>query len=756
MAIDREWDMETRKTALLASAALLTLSGLMFSGRAQAQDTPADNDSDTEIVVTAQKREQTLIDVPQSISVVSGDRLQRLQATSFEDYVKQVPGLQLVQDTPGVGRLVLRGINTGGVAATVAVYLDETPFGSSSGLANGAIMAGDFDTFDVARVEVLRGPQGTLYGASSLGGVLKFVPNAPDTAAFSAKGKIGAATTKGGDASYSGNAVVNVPLGDTLALRASGYYRKTGGFIDSIGNGGSDVEENINDSASYGGRAALLFKPSANFTLNLSALAQNIDVDADSSVESNPNTLKTLYGRPTLSQFVPSFTNVSYRVFNATASLDLGFANLTSSSSYNTQKQHFRTDSTFNLSGLIEAVFGTPNNLFLGQHTNIKKFTQELRLASTGESVVDWLVGGFFTDEKGLIAQQYIAVKPNTLTPITTLPLLADVSLNSKYREYAGFANATLHLGDRFDLDFGGRYSHNKQSALQITDGALAGGANTFPVARSSEGVFTYSVSPKVKFGEDASLYARVAKGFRPGGPNVLPPGAPGNVPKTYNSDSLISYETGLKMQTADGSFGLDLSVFHIDWSNIQLFAVVNNYGINVNGVGAKSDGAEFTARLRPTRGFDISINGAYTNARLTGNTDPLVGGRKGDKLPFNPKYSANVNADYEWALAENTKAFLGGSLSFLAKQAGAFDNDFRTANGRQRQLPSYTVIDLRAGVDFGKFTVEAYAKNLGDSEGKTSTSAVNANGMPVYPNGAIGTGVIRPRTLGLSVTAGF
>ncbi len=127
-----------------------------------------------EVIVTAQKRAEALIDVPQSVSVVDGDVLERQQASNFQDYLKLVPGLQLVQTTPGVGRLVVRGINTGGVASTVAVYVDETPFGSSSGLVNGAILAGDFDTFDMQRIEVLRGPQGTLYGASSLGGVLKF------------------------------------------------------------------------------------------------------------------------------------------------------------------------------------------------------------------------------------------------------------------------------------------------------------------------------------------------------------------------------------------------------------------------------------------------------------------------------------------------------------------------------------------------------------------------------------------------------
>ena len=175
-----------------------------------------------EIIVTAQKRAEALIDVPLSISVVGGDVLERQQASNFQDYLKLVPGLQLNQGTPGSGRLVMRGVNTGSVAATVAVYVDETPFGSSSGLVNGGTLAGDFDAFDMQRIEVLRGPQGTLYGASSLSGVLKFATNPPRTDKFEARVRAGLESVEGGDMGYSGTGMINVPLSDTFALRATG------------------------------------------------------------------------------------------------------------------------------------------------------------------------------------------------------------------------------------------------------------------------------------------------------------------------------------------------------------------------------------------------------------------------------------------------------------------------------------------------------------------------------------------------------
>ena len=746
--------MMTSRTALLALTMLAVPAHAVETAPADTVATPpAAAGTGEDIVVTAQKRSQTLIDVPQSITVVSGAALETQQATTFADYLKLVPGLQINQSTPGASRLILRGINTGGVASTVAVYVDETPFGSSSGLVNGAVLAGDFDTFDISRIEVLRGPQGTFYGANSLGGVLKFVTNAPDLTKTVVRGRAGVESVTGGDVGYYGNAMVNVPLASTLAVRASGYYRKDGGFIDSIGTAGSNVHNNINSDKSYGGRVSALFEPSDKFSLRASAFLQNIEANAPSTVESDPMTLVTLYGRQTQSEFVPQFLNTKYRVYNVTGHLDLGIFDVTSSTSYATLHQTNRQDATFNLSALINTIFKVPNQLYLAQNTNDDKFTQELRLTKS-LGFVDLLGGAYYTYEKGAIRQEYVAVVPGTLTPATGLPQLALVNLKSTYKEIAGFANATFHLGDHFDVDAGGRYSHNDQTANQDTAGALAGGTKVLPTATSSEGVWTYSVAPKFKFNNNLSVYGRVAKGFRPGGPNVLPPNPPAGTPTSYASDTLTSYEVGVKGQTADRTFSLDADVFYIDWNNIQLLAVVNGFGINTNAGGARSEGAEVTATVRPTRGLDLSVNGAYTRARLVNDTSPLVGGKAGDALPFTPKFSVNLNGDYSWSLGPKATAFVGASSRFLAKQPGAFDNTFRTANGYQRQLPSYTVVDLRAGVDFGRFGLELYAKNVGNAEGKESTGAATANGGPLNPGGAIATGVIRPRTVGVALTA--
>jgi iron complex outermembrane receptor protein len=413
---------------------------------------------------------------------------------------------------------------------------------------------------------------------------------------------------------------------------------------------------------------------------------------------------------------------------------------------------------------LLEFGFGLPpNNFFEAQATNLKKVTQEIRLAKQTH-LLDWLVGAYYTNETGLIDQNFVAVQPGTLTPIDVLPILGttlgSASVTSKYRELAGFANATIHFTPQFDLDFGGRYSHNKQSAHEITDGALAGGHNDFPVDRSSENVFTYSVAPKFKPNKNTSIYARVAKGFRPGGPNVLPAGVtiPSDVPRIFHSDSVISYEAGIKAESSDHVFSIDADAFHIDWKNIQILTTVQGFTVNANGKTARSDGVEFNIGVRPAPGLDLSVNGAYTNARLTADTPPDVGGRNGDQLPFTPKFSAALNGDYHWQIAPATRAHVGASLRHLSGQTATYDADFVAAFGRQRHVRPYNVIDVFAGIDFGRFDLEAYVKNLGNSHGVTSVTGLTVfgqtpdTGFPLFPGGAIGTGIIRPRTIGLSL----
>jgi iron complex outermembrane recepter protein len=247
---------QTGRTALTVSSAVALLLAAAAAGAQES--TPANLG---QVIVTAQKRVEALAEVPMSISVVSGEELERNQADNFQDLVSLVPGLSINSNTRGVTRISLRGINTGGVASTVGVYVNDVPFGSSSGLANGAILSGDFDTFDLARVEVLRGPQGTLYGASSLGGVLKYVANEPSIAGFESRVQATMEDVKGGDIGYAMAGVLNLPMSETAAIRASGFYRSDEGFIDSIGNNPVVSLQNPDVNIVDGSRARNLRRP---------------------------------------------------------------------------------------------------------------------------------------------------------------------------------------------------------------------------------------------------------------------------------------------------------------------------------------------------------------------------------------------------------------------------------------------------------------------------------------------------------------
>ncbi len=765
-----------RNSLTVAGAVALTLAAA--AAGAQTAST-----SLGEIIVTAQKRNEALADIPMSVSVLPGEALERQQVTNFQDLAALIPGLSLNTNTRGATRVTMRGINTGGVASTVGVYLNEVPFGSSSGLANGAVLSGDFDTFDMARVEVLRGPQGTLYGASALGGVIKYVANAPSTDGFEARFQGSMEDTAHADMGYALSGVVNIAVSDTFALRASGFFRSDGGYVESIGNNplpalqdpsvniadGTLVEDEINGTDVTGGRVSALFKPSDAFSLDLSVHYQNIDSENADAFEVDPTTLRPLYGDRVASRYHNEPTDTEYRLYSATMDWDLGGATLQSITSYSEFEQNFTRDAAvvdvlgagLGTAQLLTFVYSTPGTAdtllssVLDQTVTTDKFTQELRLVSPESDKFEWLLGAYYTDEDSLIHQQLVAVQPVTGAPVAGIPLPADLSIDSKYEELALFGNATWHVTDRFDLSFGARWSDNDQDAAQnglIILPILPGGQLelNFDDLRSSESPVTWSFSPRFEFSDTTSAYLRVATGFRPGGPNVLPPGAP--APATYDSDELTNYELGLRTGNASGSFTLDVAAFFLDWEDVQLLTVVNGFGINANGGTAESKGLEFTATTR-TGGLSLTFSGAYTDAELTEDTDPLVGGFDGDALPFVPEWQLALGGDYEWAALGDATAYAGGTVAYTGDRLADFGNriDPLDPTSARREADAYTTLDLRTGVLWDNWSLELYGKNVTDEEGITD---ILAPGPFVAGAGAVS--IIRPRTFGLALGVRF
>jgi outer membrane receptor protein involved in Fe transport len=276
---------------------------------------------------------------------------------------------------------------------------------------------------------------------------------------------------------------------------------------------------------------------------------------------------------------------------------------------------------------------------------------------------------------------------------------------------------------------------------VQTTNGPLAGGTPIVFSGHSSDSVFTYSVAPTFKPNANTRVYARIAKGYRPGGPNAVSPLAPSDVPRQFGPDTTTNYEIGVKTQSADHLLSLEATAFLIDWKKIQLLAQVQGFGVNVNGGSARSKGIEFTAGLNPTRDLSLYANGSYVDSYLTSDTPDVVGGLRGDPLPYNPKWQSTIGAEYQHALGVKLTGHAGISWHYT----GVRHSDFDAATG-QRRLKAFSQVDAHAGVDFDRFRLDAFAHNITNDHGIVNIGFFGA------VNGDLAAAVIQPRTFGLSL----
>jgi iron complex outermembrane receptor protein len=704
--------------------------------------TPSTGDSGTldTIIVTAEKRAEPLKDVPMSVSALSGSELDRLDDRSFADYAALVPGLSLQSLQPGATRLTLRGQNAGGVGSTVAVYMDESPFGSSNALLNGGINTGDFDTWDMQRIEVLRGPQGTLYGANSEGGLLKFVTNAPVLGTLSGAAEVtGESVAHGGDGGDV-HALVNLPLGQIMALRISGFDQDVAGYIYDPSTG----ERDVNDGHQEGGRASLLLAPTDAFSIRLTAASQQEKYNGTNLVDSDPVTLQPLHGDLTQERVLQEPSNFKYENYNVTIDWNLGPVSVLSSTSYSILDSDTDADATPLFGGLAGELFGGTPGALLDDNVGMKKVTQEVRLASVATDPLEWQVGGYYTRESGVLNEHLNAVQ---LPGGALLGLVEQPLVDSVYKETSGFGDVRYHFSPQFDIQIGGRWSHNEQDAQQTTTfNSLISPTPQYVTGNSSGSVFTYSVAPSWHVDANTMVYARLATGYRPGGPNVVPPGAPAGVERQYGSDKTTNVELGVRSTQFDGIFSMDLAVFHVNWQNIQLLEVVDDYGINENGGTARSQGVEWSFGYVPAHGLKFQWVGAYTDAKLT-SPAPSLDADSGASLPYAPKWSTSLDGEYEWDAFAGYKGFVGATWSYVGSRSSDFASSSAAIPG-QVVLPSYNTTAVRLGLENDHYTVMLYGKNLSDARGITNYSS---SGSPYNT-----VSVIQPRAIGLTLSAKF
>jgi iron complex outermembrane recepter protein len=737
-------------TPRLAILAALGVVGPLVSQVSAALDAaqPADSDTLTTIIVTAEKREEPLKDVPMSVTALGGGSLDMLQDRDFSDYAAMVPGLSLVSSQPGLTRLTLRGQNAGGVGSTVAVYVDESPFGSSSALLNGSILSGDFDTWDLQRIEVLRGPQGTLYGSNSEGGLLKFVTTAPVLGSFSGAAEVTGESVDHGGQGGDVRAVLNLPLGDKVAFRISGFDQDVPGYVNDPLSGKSDVNEGHKE----GGRASLLAAPTDDLSIRLTATSQQSKYDGTGAIDVDPVTLKPVHGDLTQERYIGEPSSFKYENYNGTINWNAGPFSILSTTSYGILNSDTFSDATnqllapgFTVGDLLGEAIGPNLGAYLDDLVDMRKFTQEIRLSSPASDRLEWQVGGYYTRETGALIEHLNAMDIPSGAPAGLASLEIPI-IASTYKEWAGFGNLTYHFNSQFDIQAGGRYSSNQQTDSESVTGLLVQ-PQIFSTPSSGH-VFTYSAAPRWHIDANTMVYARVATGYRPGGPNALPPLAPPDVPREYGADKTTNIELGLRSTQLDGLLSIDVAAFHVDWKDIQLIEAIGGFNFNGNGGTARSQGLEWTFGYIPVHGLTFTWTGAYTDAQLTSDA-PAVHGNSGDPLPYAPKWSTSADGEYDWAAFSNYKGFVGATWSYVGTRSTDFGSS-AAATPAQVDLPSYNSFAARVGLENDRYRVTLYGKNLGDSRGITSYTSSGAPGLA----GEIT--VIEPRTIGVTLSAKF
>ncbi len=726
----------------------------------------ADPNSIEEFVVTATKREEMLKDVAMGISAVSGADLVRRNETGVLGWAAQVPGLSLEVSNPSQIRLVLRGANFGSVGATVATVIDDIPFSMTGAQSNGAVFGANVDTYDLQRVEVLRGPQGTLYGATAEGGLVKYVTNKPNLERFEGDVGLGGDTVKGGDDAFRVRGMINVPIIEgKLGLRVSAVRDDSPGWIDNKTLGADDW----NDIEKYSVRASLLWQPTERFSARATYFDQNQVANGRSDIQvvgsaldpaaPPSNKLDDVDGMSYNSRTREKFEN-DMQVYGLNLQYDFDTFSVMSSTSYGEldiprydDLSHFPIAPGVSVSDAFGGIYQQPISVVIDQLDYLKKRSQELRVSSKpglklGSLALDWQAGVFYTKEKTILNQRINAFSLSG--QVLDVPPLGAGVIPAELEETSGFADVTLHFTEQFDIALGARRSKTDQwNQTENYCCIIYGPADKVnDKLESDEKKTTYSFAPRYKFDDGTVLYARYATGYRAGGPNLPVPVVLENPPPLL-PDSTKNYEIGLRTDLLDNRVSIDVTVFQIDWKDAQVLSIVDTpagpFGLNGNAGTATSKGLEWNLGFRPTDDLLITLVGAYTDAKVTKDA-PGLGALDGDELPFVSDVQATLNVDWTVGRFAGFDTVLGATYSYTGERYTNFGTAATTES--HVKLPDYETLKLQLGIDNGKFNAQLYVNNLTNEDallGYTSAGAANLTGFGP---------VLQPRTVG--VFAGY
>ena len=790
----RGFGKQTRGDLRLEAGASLTAS---FTLAAQLSE---------EITVSSLKRDSTIQEVPFSVAAPTEEELQQRGVQDIEGVAANVAGFSVQNLGPGQSQVAIRGVSSGqiardmpGVKESVGAYLDESVISLS-------LFTPDVDLFDVTRVEVLRGPQGTLFGSGSLSGTVRYISNQPEPGVTKWFGELGGSSIDGGNQGGDVKLGVNAPLGDSAALRVAAYYNRLAGYMDAVQPDRS-VKEDVNTGDRAGVRAALRFAPSDRLTITPRFFYQKVEMDGwnridDYNILANPYTttrppvslgerqLFTQIDEPFDDEFVLGDLNLSYR---------FGDITLTSITSFTHRDVLVVRDAGALTSSITGGSVGLPESVYtldapLDDATTAKVWTQEVRF-SGGAGNFQWVAGGFYGSTRRDYGQSLLVAGFEDATGIPTAgnfgagkDVLFYSDLHYELDQFALFGEATLRVNDRFSVTGGLRYYDFSEDRTQVFDGIFAD-PSAAPASTDANGVAPRLIAT-YRLSDTTNLNAQVSKGFRLGGIND-----PLNVPlctpadletfgghESWDDETAWNYEIGSKSRLSGGRGSFNVSAFYMDVSDLQATVTAGSCSSRVvfNVPKSRSAGAELELAMAPNDNFDFAVSLGFNDSQLRstvtstasdGTVSVVSGIQEGNRLPSVPQFQAAAAATYQWQMRGSSLGYVTGTYQHIGSrftQVGNEDPGYgvvdllsfapNTIGGPltastftfDPEMPAYDIFNLRLGVLKGRWDVSLYANNLTDER------AFLALDIERGKRARVGYLTNQPRTFGLTARFKF
>jgi iron complex outermembrane recepter protein len=729
-----------------------------------------------EIVVTAQRREQTSSDVPVSITAYDRASLDKIGARDVEDITRTMPGIIVRPGFEGITTISIRGVSSVVGSATTGIYIDDTPI-QVRALGAGGVATSAFPLiFDLDRVEVLRGPQGTLFGSGSEGGTIRFITPTPSLEQTSVYTRSEFAYTDHGDPSYELGAAVGAPIvTDLLGFRASVYGRNNGGWVDREPYPGDVITgRNVNADDAVVANLAFTFKPLESLTITPSVYFQR--QHAQDSAQywpqlSDPSSQRFVSGQLFAQPSTEQLTLPSLKL-----AWDIDWATLYSNTSYIDHKRDVTGDYSFIDTEVLSGNYTNPRVPSPAAFENPQEaFTQEIRLQSkdTADTRLGWLVGAFYQDARQEASQLVYAPGLAQVTQALfglTVPQAFGVGLyqgniayagidSSRDTQFALFGDASLHILPTLVADLGVRVARTQFNFTNVQNGPFNGGT-TGGAGGASETPFSPKVGINYKPSSDLLVYASAAKGFRTGGANTpvsatvcaadLAALGLTHAPQTYDSDNTWSYELGSKLKTNDSRLLIDGSVFYVDWRNIQSLVPLLHCGFQyVGNLGsAVSKGFDLQTSAEVTDGLVLRLGLGYTDAEYSHSLYvapgvPLV--TQGDKLDT-PPWHVSLASDYTWTVPNLPPGYLHLQYDYDSSYDLQHSND-ATYDAMANHTPETRLMSARIGIRPASWDISLFADNVLNSDDRTSMfHDVPTSALIRYTS-------FRPRTIGITVS---